>query len=169
MTRARLLPGLLLAALLGLAACEEASSGATDGIVEGWRKAGLTPTAFAKLEDEGLKPGKCQQGKVDGVAVVLCEYADAAAAHAAQNTGLSHVGEATGLALAADKLLLIVSDPDKGDPAGEKINKIAAAFRDTVVPPKAGAAAGEGAAGAAADGKAAGEKPAADKPADKKK
>jgi len=163
----RLLPGLLFATLLGLTACEEASSGQTDSIVEGWRKAGLTPTVFSDLENESLKPGKCQQGKVDGLAVVLCEYADAAAAHASQNTGLGHVGETTGLALAADKLLLIVSDPDKSDPAGRKLNQIATSFRDTLVPPKPEAAAGDKAgdkAGAATDAKA-----ADDKAADKKK
>jgi hypothetical protein len=167
--RGRLLSGLFLATLLGLTACEEASSGLTDSIVEGWRKAGLTPTVFSDLEDEGLKPGKCQQGKVDGLAVVLCEYADAAAAHAAQNTGLGHVGETTGLALAADKLLLIVSDPDKSDPAGRKLNQIATAFRDTLVPPKAEDKAAEDKAGAATDAKAAGDKAPAEKAADKKK
>lgn len=169
MTRAarRLLPGLVLATMFGLTACEEASSGQTDGIVNAWRQAGLTPTVFSELENESLKPGKCQQGKVDGLAVVLCEYADAAAAHSAQNTGLGHVGETTGLALAADKLVLIVSDPDKSDPAGRKINQIAATFRDTIVPPKAEAAAAAG--DKAADGKAAGDKAPAAKDADAKK
>lgn len=161
----RLLPGLVLVTMLGLTACEEASSGQTDSIVGAWRQAGLTPTVFSKLEDESLKPGSCQQGKVDGLAVVLCEYADAAAAHAAQNTGLGHIGETTGLALAADKLLLIVSDPDKSDPAGRKINQIAAAFRDALVPAKAEGAANDKAAG----DKAAGDKAAAGKDADAKK
>jgi hypothetical protein len=162
-TRGGVLPGLFLATLLGLTACEEASSGQTDSIVAGWRKAGLTPTVFSQLEDESLKPGKCQQGKVDGLAVVLCEYADAAAAHAAQNTGLGHVGETTGLALAADKLLLVVSDPDKSDPTGRKVNQIATSFRDTLVPPKAEGAAAADKAGAATDARAADDKAPAKK------
>lgn len=133
----RLFAGLALLGALGLGAsgCEEASSsGQTEGIVDAWRQSGLTPAVFAKLEDENLKPGTCQQGKVDGVSVVLCEYADNAAAHAAQTTGLGRVGETTGLALAAGKLLLIVSDPDKADPGGRKINAIAEAFRETAAP-----------------------------------
>jgi hypothetical protein len=150
--------------LLGWAAsgCEEASDSKAGGVLEAWRKAGLMPSVFSALDDESLEPGKCQQGKVDGVSVVLCEYADAAAARAAHNTGLAHVGETTGLARAADKMLLIVSDPDKADPSGRKIGAIAATFRDTLVPGKP--AAGEGAPepGDKADGKAAA-------PADKKK
>lgn len=166
--RGRLLPGLVLVAMFGVSACEEASSGQSDGIVEAWRKAGLTPTVFSKLEDESLKPGKCQQGKVDGLAVVLCEYADSTAAHAAQNTGLGHIGENTGLALAADKMLLIVSDPEKSDPAGRKINQIATAYRDALVPARAEPAAGGDKAAAGGD-KAATDKAAADKDADAKK
>jgi hypothetical protein len=154
--RMRLLPGLALLALLGLGTggCEEASStGQTDDIVNAWKQSGLMPSVFSKLEDENLKPGNCQQGKVDGLAVVLCVYTDATAAHAAHKTGLDRVGETTGVALAAEKYLLVVSDPDKADPSGRKINAVAEAFRETVVPRKA--AAGEAASGAAkpAEGK----------------
>jgi hypothetical protein len=170
--RPRLLLCLSLALLAGIASgCEEAGSNPADGIVEAWRKAGLVPTVFTKLEDESLRPGKCQQGKVDGVSVVLCEYADAAAARAAYNTGLAHVGEATGLALAADKMLLVASDPDKADPSGRKLDSISTTFRDTLVPTKPAAEQ----AGAKADDKAADDKTAdksSDKsaaPADKKK
>jgi hypothetical protein len=175
--RPRLLLCLSLA-LLGWAAsgCEEAGSNPADGVIEAWRKAGLMPAVFTKLEDESLRPGKCQQGKVDGVSVVLCEYADAAAARAAHNTGLTRVGETTGLALAADKMLLVASDPDKADPSGRKIDAISATFRDTLAPRKpAEEQAGDKAEGTpeaktddkAAGGKAAGGKAAA--PADKKK
>jgi hypothetical protein len=145
---------LLGLALLGLGAsgCEEASSGGqTDGIVNAWRQSGLTPTVLSSLDDENLKPGTCQQGKVDGLAVVLCEYADTAAAHAAQATGLGRVGETTGLALAASKQLLIVSDPDKADPSGRKINAIAESFRETVAPREPADSAGESAAARSAD------------------
>jgi hypothetical protein len=177
--RPRLLLGLSFA-LLGWVAsgCEEAGSNPADGIIEAWRKAGLMPAVFTKLEDESLRPGKCQQGKVDGVSVVLCEYADAAAARAAHNTGLAHVGETTGLALPAGKMLLVVSDPDKADPSGRKIDTISATFRDTLVPKKPAAeqpeAKADGKPGDKADGKD-GDKPEAkadDKaaaPADKKK
>jgi hypothetical protein len=178
--RAHLAP-LLGLALLGATAsgCEEAKSSKADGMIEAWRKAGLTPAVFTALEDESLAPGKCQQGKVDGVSVVLCEYPDAAAARAAYEAGLGRVGESTGLPMAADALLLIVSDPDQDDPEGRKMNKIATTFRDTLVPSKpaaekdeaaeSGKAADEGAgksagkaggkaAGGKASGKAAGEK-----------
>jgi hypothetical protein len=125
--RPRLLLGILLLAW-GTSGCEEASSsGQTENIVNAWRQLGLMPSVFSSLDGENLKPGRCQQGKVDGVTVVLCEYADAAAAHAAHTAGLDRVGEDTGLALAGSKYLLIVSDPDKADPSGRKINAIAEA------------------------------------------
>ena len=150
--RPRLLPGILLLAWAA-SGCEDASSsGQTDDIVNAWKQSGLMPSVFSSLDDENLKPGKCQQGKVDGVSVVLCEYADAAAAHAAHKAGLDRVGENTGLALAGSKYLLIASDPDRADPSGRKINAIAEAFREIVAPRKpAGSAAPEG----KAEGKAA--------------
>jgi hypothetical protein len=161
--RARLLLGILLLGW-GTSGCEEASSNSqTNDIVDAWRQSGLMPSVFSALDDETLKPGKCQQGKVDGVTVVLCEYADAAASHAAHKTGLDRVGETTGLALAGSKYLLIVSDTDKADPAGRKINAIAEAFRETVVPrkPAGEAATGAGKAGAGKTGadKAPGKQP----------
>jgi hypothetical protein len=142
----RLLAGILL--LAGAASgCEEASSGSQTGeIVDAWKQSGLVASVFSSLDDESLAPGKCQQGKVDGVTVVLCEYADAAAAKAAHTTGLGRVGENTGLALAGSKYLLIVSDPDRADPSGRKINAIAEAFGEIVAPrkPAGSAASGEG-------------------------
>ena len=173
--RARLLP-LLALVLLGWAAsgCEESGSNKADEVVEAWRTAGLMPSVFTALENESLKPGKCQQGKVDGVSVVLCEYADASAARAAHNTGLAQVGEATGLALTADKMLLIASDPDKADPSGRKIDAISMTFRNTLAPKQPAAEGGsqpgghkDGQGEIKGDGKAAVDKAAA--PADKKK
>lgn len=159
--RARLLAALGLALLACVGGCEEAGSSATEDMLNAWRQAGLMPAVFTKLESDDLRPGTCQQGKVDGVSVVLCEYADAAAARAAHNTGLAQVGESTGLAIAAGKLLLIVSDPDKSDPEGRKINAIATAFRDTHAPEKP-ATEGE----AKAEGESAGKNgKAADEPA----
>jgi hypothetical protein len=167
--RMRLLLCVSLALLGWASGCEEASSNPAEGIIEAWRKAGLMPAVFSALEDESLKPGQCQQGKVDGVSVVLCEYADATAARAAYNTGLAHVGEVTGLARAADKMLLIVSDPDKADPSGRKIDTISASFRDTLAPKKP-AAEGASQPGDGADDKAAGKADVkAPAPADKQK
>jgi hypothetical protein len=149
--RARLLPGILLLGW-GASGCEDASSsGHTDEIVNAWKQSGLMPSVFSSLDDETLKPGKCQQGKVDGVTVVLCEYADATAAHAAHKVGLDRVGENTGLSLAGSKYLLVVSDTDKADPSGRKINAIAEAFREVVAPRKP---AGGAATSATNDGKA---------------
>lgn len=150
-----------LAALLA-AGCEEASSSDADAIVNAWRKAGLMPTMFTALEDERLKPGACRQGQVNGLEVVLCRYADAQAARAAQNTGLERVGEATGVSLAAGQHLLIVADREGDDPAGRDINTIATAFRDTLAPASGGDAGAAGkdekAAGKGAGAEAAGEK-----------
>ncbi|ACY14429.1 hypothetical protein [Haliangium ochraceum] len=114
--------------------CEESGQNPVDSLNSAWQRAGLSPTAFGVIEDEALKPGTCHEGKVDGLYVVVCRYADDSAAHAAQNTGLDKVGDTTGLSLAAGQNLLIVVDREGGDPTGKKINAIATAFRDTYAP-----------------------------------
>lgn len=114
---------------LVLIGCSEDSDNETTGLVNTWQQAGLAPTVFLPLEVESLRPGACKQGKVDDIETVVCRYADEAAARAAQKAGLAHVGENTGFALTAGSNLLIVVDRNATDPAGRKMNQVAAGFR----------------------------------------
>ena len=119
-------------ALAGLVflGCSEETDSDTTGLINTWQKAGLAPTVFLPLELEPLRPGVCKQGKVDDIETVVCRYPDEAAARAAQKAGIAHVGENTGFALTAGSNLLIVADRNAADPAGRKINQVAAAFRE---------------------------------------
>jgi hypothetical protein len=130
--------GVVALAGLVLLGCSEESDGETAGLINTWQQAGLSPTVFLPLEVESLRPGTCKQGKVDDIETVVCRYADEAAARAAQNAGLAHVGENTGFALTAGSNLLIVADRNGADPAGRKINQVAAAFRKHYEASKAG-------------------------------
>ena len=100
-----------------------------DDVVDAWKEAGLEPTSFEKLTDDELGD-ECYLGKVDGLEVTLCRYADAAAAEAARERGLERVGETTGAALPSGRLLLVIADRDRVDPTGRTINKVARAFAD---------------------------------------
>lgn len=94
-----------------------------------WKEAGLEPTVFAKAEEPRLGGAACQQGTIDGIDVLVCEYADEAAARKAEERGLAVVGEATGASLARGKLLLVVADRRNADPNGRRIHQITRAFR----------------------------------------
>ncbi|WP_428261607.1 hypothetical protein [Haliangium sp.] len=133
-----------LAVLAAAAGCEEDTANAADSVRSAWTQGGLMPTPFTALEAKDMSPGVCEHGLVNGIEVVLCQYADPATARAAQNAGLARVGETTGLALAAGTLVLIAADRDQADPSGRDINKLARIFRDTLAPP---ASEGDGDAG----------------------
>lgn len=144
---------MILATALACAAfgCEKSENEAHDRVISAWQKAGMMTTPLASLEEPQLAPGDCQRTTVDGLPVVLCRYADAASARAAQKAGLAYVGAATGLSLAAGGNLLILIDQEQKDPMGKKINAIASAFRDTLAPAAEAPAAGGAAASSDGD------------------
>lgn len=93
-----------------------------------WTQAGLTVSAFAP--DVSGKLGKdCNAGTVNGVDVVLCKFADAKAATAAEPAALTWIDQATGAALANGEWQLVVVDRNNADPSGRTINAVAKAFR----------------------------------------
>src|SRR5687767_9575932 len=105
-------------------------SEAAAGVIDAWKAAGLEPTAFQKVDGKALGDGKCSGGAVKGISATLCEYPDAAAARRAEAAGLAQVSDATGLALAQGRMLLILADRERKDPSGKNINEIARAFRN---------------------------------------
>ena len=128
-------PTLLL--LLLLAACENSSAGKSgeaaksspaDPVLAGWKKAGLTVSAFDAADGKTYAGGDCYAGQVNGVDAVICQYATPEAAAAAQPAGQDAIAGFTGASIANGKLLLVVADRRSADPEGRTINQATLLF-----------------------------------------
>ena len=118
--------GLVAAAALLVVACGKGSKSSAE-VVQAWKKAGLSPSEFAKAETK--LGGACQAGSVNGIDTILCEFKDETAAKQAQEKGLEIIGETTGASLAKGRMLLVVADRKNSDPNGRQINEITKTFR----------------------------------------
>lgn len=98
------------------------SASSRDGVLETWRKGGLAPSAFTAATVAFAKD--CQSGTVNGIDVLVCELPSEAEAKAAEEPGLQWVGETTGIARAAGKLLIAAADRRKADPSGRTLNQL---------------------------------------------
>lgn len=118
---------LLLALVLGCGKDEAGKpgppqAGSRDGVLESWKKGGLTPSPFTAAT---VAFGKdCQSGTVNGVDVLLCQYPSDAEAKAAEDQALGWVGDTTGIARAAGKVLVAAADRRKADPSGRTLNQL---------------------------------------------
>lgn len=123
----------LMAAVAGCDKGDGAGKGAApsgvDGVLEAWKKAGLTVSAFDAADGAKYGGGECKSGTVSGVDAVLCVFATPDLAKAAEAKGLAAVGDTTGSSLAEGKLLLVVADRRKADPQGKTINQATKLFR----------------------------------------
>jgi len=126
----------VFALVIVLASCEDSTKSAGPGTSEAvsemvakWKGAELFVSEFAEMDGSKLADGKCAQGTVDGLEVVLCEYPDDDAAKAATEAGLARVAETTGAALSNGKMMLVLADRKKSDPSGRTINRITKLFR----------------------------------------
>ncbi|MEZ4362596.1 MAG: hypothetical protein R3B48_20565 [Kofleriaceae bacterium] len=129
-----LLCGALAAALGG---CEKSASSEGKAaaksdepaeLIAAWQKANLTVSAFTADKNSAIGSA-CQSGTVSGVDVVLCTFATAEEAKAAEAKALEWVGAATGTALSKDKVLVAVVDRRAADPSGRTINAVTKALR----------------------------------------
>jgi hypothetical protein len=126
----RILYALALVAGLGACTKDGGGSGARDGVVAGWKKAGLTPSALTP-DKSGAIGEDCVTGTVSGVDVVLCTFKKADDATAAVPKGYTWVGSHTGTSIAKGTMLLGVADRRAADPTGRTINSIAKSFTGT--------------------------------------
>lgn len=114
--------------LVALAACgkgDGTGAGATprDNLLAAWKTAGLAPSPFAAAT--GSPVGKdCATGTVNGIDVLVCNFASEADAKAATDAGLKWVGDTTGISQAKGTLLIAAADRKKADPSGTTINKL---------------------------------------------
>jgi hypothetical protein len=126
MRRPSLLAAAGVLAVAALAAgCDSSPSAAA---LDAWKEAGLEPTSFADADPAALGARQCQEGKVNGVYVTLCQFPDRAAAAKAKTAGLAKAGDTTVVALARGSQLMIAADKDKIDPSGRTVNKLSRAF-----------------------------------------
>jgi hypothetical protein len=110
---------------LALAACGKEAPPAPssrDALIKAWKQAGLATTDFKAAQSPIGKD--CQTGTVAKLEVVVCSFASADEAKAAQNLGLQWVGDTTGAAQAHGALVIAVADRHKADPSGKTINQI---------------------------------------------
>lgn len=112
--------------LLALAACGKSGSdkaaGPRDAVLEAWKAAKLTPSAMAPATVTFAKD--CQSGTVEGVDVLLCNFASAAEAKAAEDQGNTWFSQVTGASQAHGAVLVVLADRRKTDPSGRTINRL---------------------------------------------
>jgi hypothetical protein len=110
-------------ACLALGAACGNGSAARDHVIAAWKSAGLAPSAFTPAKDSPV--GKdCAIGTVNNVEVLVCTFASADEAKAAQDAGLKWVGDTTGIAQAKGAVLIAAADRKKADPTGSTLNKL---------------------------------------------
>lgn len=128
----------LLLVVASVVGCEEAGKlhqgSAQQRLALGFGDAKLE---FSGWQDEGevkasLDALACWQAKVAGLSAVLCEFADAEKARAAQSTAVEESSGDTAIILPRGAHLLVVADPDGLDPKGKLFNQVAGVFRAQV-------------------------------------
>lgn len=123
----------ILVCMIALAACGKAddkkpddkaaapAASPRDGVVAAWKAAQLVPT----LAPATVAFGKdCQSGTLDGLDLVVCNYASPAEAKAAEDPALAWIGGVTGSAQAHGSALIVIADRKKADPSGKTINRL---------------------------------------------
>ena len=98
------------------------ATGPRDAVIGAWKTAKLDPPAFAPATVAFAKD--CQAGAIGGLDVLVCNFASAADAKAAEDSGLSWIGGATGASQAHGAALIVVADRKKADPNGRMINQL---------------------------------------------
>jgi hypothetical protein len=152
MTQRSWLAALVLAGLGALGACHKnATDGAggsappgapaaqhvdgtphPDTVVKAWQGAGLPAEGFAPLAPVPYGAAYCEEGRVDTIDTVLCEYHDAESLARGKGALLDQWGREgghTGLAFQTKLTLLGVFDRARRDPNGKTISKVIDTFR----------------------------------------
>src|SRR4051812_30879971 len=112
----------VFAVLAGCSGTPPAKTTPRDAVLEAWKADKLTPSA---LTAQTVAFGKdCQGGSVEGIEVLVCNYASPAEAKAAEDAGLGWVGQATGASQARGAALVVLADRKKADPSGKTINRL---------------------------------------------
>jgi hypothetical protein len=99
----------------------------TDAVENAWRSAGLAPEGFAPLQPVPYGASYCEEGRVQSIDTVVCEYHDQDALSKGQ-AGLMERGH-TGVAYHQKLTMIAVVDRARHDPNGKIIHQVIDAFR----------------------------------------
>jgi len=118
---------------LGLGACgkkkKKRPSGFPASVLHDFKRGGLESSKFAETDPARYGAEICAEGQVEGLAVLVCRYADAGTAKGSEAKLLTYVqGAVTGLVRTKGKVAMVVADPDKMDLRGKLIAKLVKAF-----------------------------------------
>jgi hypothetical protein len=114
----------LILIAVALVACHKGKGGPSsrDGVIEAWKKGGLTPSAFTTATVDVGKD--CASGTVNKLDVLVCSFPSDKEAKAAEDAGLKWIGDTTGASRAQGDQLIVVADRHKADVNGKTINQI---------------------------------------------
>src|SRR5262249_25371420 len=104
----------------------------TDAAVKAWQGAGLTPQAFAPLPPAPLGAAYCEQGRVQAIDTVVCEYRDQDALSRGKTEMLEKWGKEganTAVAFQTKLTLMGALDRERRDPNGKVMSKLVETFR----------------------------------------
>lgn len=144
-------PARVLVCALALAACGKAKSGGASGhsgeapppqhvpgtphpdaVVDALKDAELPVEGFAPLAPVPYGASYCEEGRVDSIDTVVCEYRDPGSLAQGKNALLEQWGREgghTGLAVETKLTLLGIFDRARHDPNGKTISKVVETFR----------------------------------------
>jgi hypothetical protein len=146
--RSTTLPALAVMALAVFAGCSRSKPGApgataeppahvsgtphTDKVIGTLTDTGLHADGFAPLQPVPFGAGYCEQGRVDGIDTLVCEFTDDGTLDQGKRLmqdQWEREGVQTGVATAVKHTLLGVADRGHHDPNGKTISRILAAFK----------------------------------------
>jgi hypothetical protein len=104
----------------------------TDAVENAWRGAGLAPEGFAALQPVPYGAAYCEEGRVQSIDTVVCEYRDQEALGKGQIGLLEQWGRQgghTGVAFHSKLTMIGVVDRARHDPNGKVIHQVIDTFR----------------------------------------
>jgi len=104
----------------------------TDAAIKAWQGAGLSPEGFAPVTPVPFGAVNCDQGRVQTVDALVCEYRDQDTLNRGKTQLLEQWGREgvnTGVAFQTKLTLLGVLDRGRRDPNGKVVSQVVDAFR----------------------------------------
>ncbi len=104
----------------------------TDKVVDTLTDAGLHAEGFAAVQPIPFGAGYCEQGRVEGIDTLVCEFADDAGLDQGKKLmqdQWEREGVQTGVASATKHTLIGIVDRGHHDPNGKTISRIVTAFK----------------------------------------
>lgn len=103
-----------------------------DAAIKAWQGAGLSPEGFTPVTPAPFGAVACEQGRVQSVDALVCEYRDQDSLNRGKTQLLeewSREGVNTGVAYQTKLTLLGVLDRGRRDPNGKVVSQVVDAFR----------------------------------------